>query len=72
MIQDVGQLKKDAVRVVKDAREHAQAHVAATRDFVGEALGSAQSRVMANPLYILGAGFLLGLWVGSHLFGRRS
>jgi len=72
LVQDVDRLKRDAARVVQDAREHANAHVAATREFVGQAVESVQSRVMSNPLYILGFGFALGLWIGVRLAGRAA
>lgn len=70
LTQDVDRLKRDASRMVQDARQHAQAHVAATRDFVGQAVESMQARVMANPLYLLGLGVALGVWIGLRLSGR--
>ena len=70
LIQDVDRLKRDAARVVQDAREHAQAHVTATREFVGRAVDLAQTKLSSNPLYLLGVGLALGLWLGMHLEGR--
>jgi ElaB/YqjD/DUF883 family membrane-anchored ribosome-binding protein len=73
LLQDVDKLKRDATRVVRDMREHAQAHVDQTRQRVTDTVGAVRERLSANPLYLIGFGFALGLLLGLRLAsGGRS
>jgi ElaB/YqjD/DUF883 family membrane-anchored ribosome-binding protein len=62
LVSDVDKLKADAVQVVQDVRNHAQARVDETR----RRIQTLRESLMAHPFSILGVGFGLGF-----LFGVR-
>jgi ElaB/YqjD/DUF883 family membrane-anchored ribosome-binding protein len=70
--QDVDRLKRDAARVVQDVREHANAHVEETRQRVTATFDSVREKLAANPLYLLGFGFALGLLLGLRLASNAT
>ena len=70
--QDVDRLKRDAARVVQDVREHANAHVEETRQRVNDTFDSVREKLAANPLYLLGFGFALGLLLGLRLASNAT
>jgi ElaB/YqjD/DUF883 family membrane-anchored ribosome-binding protein len=67
LVQDVNRLKRDAARVVQDVREHANAHVEETRRRMTDTIGEVRDKLAANPLYLIGFGFALGLLLGLRL-----
>jgi ElaB/YqjD/DUF883 family membrane-anchored ribosome-binding protein len=71
LVQDVGTLKRDAVRVVQDVREHAHAHVDETRERVTDTVETVRQKLVANPLYLIGFGFGVGLLFGLRLGGAK-
>ena len=72
LIQDVDRLKHDAARVVLDVREHANAHVQETRQRVTDTFATVRDRLAANPLYLIGFGFALGLLLGLRLASNAA
>jgi hypothetical protein len=66
LMKDIEKLKEDLARIAADLKDHAGAHVDATRQLLAERLRVAKEAAAARPLLILGAGFLLGF-----LFARR-
>lgn len=66
LVKDVEKLKKNAVQIVQDVRDHAQAHVDETKQRVTDTVQGVQDRLTSNPLALLGIGLFVGF-----LFGRR-
>lgn len=66
LMKDVDKLKDNAVKVAKDVREHASAHVEQTKQRVNESVQTFQETLSANPYTLLGVGFAVGF-----LFGLR-
>ncbi len=69
LVKDVEKLKKDAVNVVQDVREHANAHVDETRQRVTDTIQSVQDSLTSRPLTLLGVGLFVGFLLG-HRFSR--
>jgi ElaB/YqjD/DUF883 family membrane-anchored ribosome-binding protein len=67
LLNDVGTLKRDAIRVAQDVQNHANAHVGETKKRVNDTIQYARENVVAHPFTILGVGFVLGLLVGFRL-----
>ena len=72
LFHDVDLLKNDAVRVVRDVREHANAHVEQTRQRMSDTFATVRERLAANPLYLIGFGFALGLLLGLRLASNAA
>ncbi len=70
-VKDVDKLKRDAVQIVEDVRDHANAHVTQTRQRVSDTLDLVRETVSANPWALVGAGVALGILIGFS-FRRRS
>jgi ElaB/YqjD/DUF883 family membrane-anchored ribosome-binding protein len=70
--QDVARLKRDAARVAQDVREHANAHVDETRQRVTDTFDTVREKLAANPLYLIGFGFALGLLLGLRLASNAT
>jgi ElaB/YqjD/DUF883 family membrane-anchored ribosome-binding protein len=70
-VKDVDKLKRDAVQIVEDVRDHANAHVTQTRQRVSDTLDLVRETVSANPWALVGAGVALGIFIGFS-FRRRS
>jgi ElaB/YqjD/DUF883 family membrane-anchored ribosome-binding protein len=64
LVKDVEKLKKDAVNVVQDVREHANAHVDETKQRVTDTIQSVQDRLTSHPLTLLGVGLFVGFLFG--------
>lgn len=69
-VKDVDQLKRDALQIAEDVRDHANAHVTQTRQRVADTLGLVRETVSTNPWALVGAGVALGIFLG--LAFRRS
>jgi ElaB/YqjD/DUF883 family membrane-anchored ribosome-binding protein len=67
LVNDVDKLKRNAVQVAQDVRDHASAHVGETKQRVTDTYVTARETLTDNPLAILGIGFVLGLIVGLKL-----
>ncbi len=72
LVQDVDRLKQNAARVVRDVREHASAHVEETRQRMTDTFDTVRERLAANPLYLIGFGFALGLLLGLRLASNAA
>ncbi len=63
---DVDLLKRNALQVVADVKEHANAHVGAARQRVDDTIQTARKNAGNHPLALLGigfaGGFLFGAW----------
>jgi ElaB/YqjD/DUF883 family membrane-anchored ribosome-binding protein len=66
LIEDVDKLKKNAVQVANDFRNHATAHVDETKQRVTDTIETVRENLTTHPAALLGVGFALGL-----LFGLR-
>lgn len=64
LVNDVEQLKRDVTQVAQDVRSHANAHVDETKQRVNETISNVRETLLANPLYVLGAGFFIGFLLG--------
>ena len=64
LLQDVGKLKRDAVRVAQDVQDHAVAHVDETKQKVSDAILTVRDTLTTHPMSLLGVGFAVGLLVG--------
>ena len=64
LFQDVDKLKRDAVQVAQDVRNHATAHVDETKQRVTHAIQTARETLTTHPLTLLGIGFGIGLILG--------
>jgi len=60
------QLKENALKIAQDVKDHAVAHVDDTRKRVTDTFVTTREYMVAHPLSLLGAGFVVGL-----LFGLR-
>ena len=67
LLHDVDKLKHNAVQVAEDVREHATAHVDATKQRVTDAFQNVREDVLNRPLFLVGVGLVLGLLLGSRL-----
>jgi ElaB/YqjD/DUF883 family membrane-anchored ribosome-binding protein len=67
LLKDVDTLKRDAVQVAQDVKDHAAAHVDQTRQQVTDTIQSVRDNVAEKPWTLLGVGFALGLVVGWRL-----
>jgi ElaB/YqjD/DUF883 family membrane-anchored ribosome-binding protein len=66
LVSDVDKLKRDAVQVAQDVRDHANAHVDETRQRVNETILTVRENLTSHPFALLGIGFAFGF-----LFGFR-
>ena len=66
LVHDVAELKRNATQVAQDVREHASAHVDATKQRVSDTFLTVKESVTSHPFSLLGIGFVLGF-----LFGFR-
>lgn len=66
VLKDVDTLKNDALQLVTDVKDHANAHVTAKKQFVNDTYQKVREQVTARPVTLLGIGFAVGL-----LFGWR-
>ena len=64
LLQDVGKLKRDAVRVARDVQDHATAHVDETKQRVTDTFLTIRENLTTHPLALLGIGFAVGLFFG--------
>jgi hypothetical protein len=64
LLQDVGKLKRDAVRVAQDVQDHATAHVDETKQKVTDTILTVRDTLTTHPISLLGVGFAVGLLVG--------
>lgn len=60
LVDDLNILKHDVTQIAVDAKHHAGAHVDATKKLLREKIQIAREAAAAQPLLILGAGFLVG------------
>jgi len=67
LLKDVDKLKRNAVQVAQDVREHATAHVDETKQRVSDTVQSLRDNLTEQPLTLLGIGFAVGLLVGLRL-----
>jgi ElaB/YqjD/DUF883 family membrane-anchored ribosome-binding protein len=70
-VQDVDKLKRDAVQIAEDVRDHANAHVLQTRQRITDTVGIVRDTFTTNPLALVGVGVALGLFLAFTL-RRRS
>ncbi len=61
LLKDVDKLKRNAVQVAEDVRDHASAHVGATRQRVADTVQTVRETLENNPLALIGIGFALGV-----------
>jgi ElaB/YqjD/DUF883 family membrane-anchored ribosome-binding protein len=66
LLKDVGKLKRDAVQIAQDVRDHATAHVDETKQKVTDGLQAVRDHLNTHPLAVLGVVFAAGV-----LFGLR-
>lgn len=71
-VQDVDRLKRDAVQIAEDVRDHANAHVLQTRQRVTDTVELVRDTFRTNPLALVGAGIAAGLFLGYLLHRRTS
>jgi ElaB/YqjD/DUF883 family membrane-anchored ribosome-binding protein len=64
LLHDVDKLKRNAVQVAQDVREHAAAHVDETKQRVNDTFLTLQENLTTHPLALLGIGFAVGLLLG--------
>jgi len=64
LLKDVNKLKRDAVQVAEDVRDHATAHVDETKQRVTDTIQTVRENLATNPLALLGIGFAAGLLLG--------
>ena len=60
------QFKENAIQVAQDVKSHATAHVNDTKQRFSDTFVTTREYMVAHPLSLLGAGFVVGL-----LFGLR-
>ena len=65
--KDVDKLKRNAVEVAQDVKDHATAHVDQTRKQVTDTIQSVRDNVADKPWTLLGVGFAVGVLVGLRL-----
>jgi ElaB/YqjD/DUF883 family membrane-anchored ribosome-binding protein len=70
-VKDVDKLKRDAIQIAEDVREHANAHVMQNKQRVTDTLGFVRDTFNANPWALVGAGVAVGIFLGFAL-RRRS
>jgi ElaB/YqjD/DUF883 family membrane-anchored ribosome-binding protein len=68
LIKDVDHLKRDAVKITQDVKDHAVAHVDETKKKINDTLQQFRVQVAAYPLAVLGVGLFIGFLLGT----RRS
>ena len=61
---DVDKLKRNAVQVAQDVRDHAAAHVDETQQRVNDTYLILQENLTTHSLSLLGIGFVIGVLVG--------
>jgi ElaB/YqjD/DUF883 family membrane-anchored ribosome-binding protein len=67
LLKDVDKLKQNAVQVVQDVRNHANAHVDATKQRVTDVVTATRENFLAHPMSLVGVGFAFGLLLGLKL-----
>jgi ElaB/YqjD/DUF883 family membrane-anchored ribosome-binding protein len=67
LLKDVDQLKRSAVQIAHDVRDHATAHVDQTKQRVTDTFQSMSDTLTEKPWTLLGIGFAVGLVVGLRL-----
>jgi ElaB/YqjD/DUF883 family membrane-anchored ribosome-binding protein len=67
LIHDVDKLKRNAVQVAQDVRDHATAHVDETKQRVSDTILTVRENLVSHPLTLLGVGFVFGLLLGFQL-----
>jgi ElaB/YqjD/DUF883 family membrane-anchored ribosome-binding protein len=60
LLHDVDKLKRNAVQVAEDVRDHASAHVDETKQRVTDAIQTVRENLTTHPLALLGVGFTVG------------
>ena len=65
LINDTGNLKRDAAQIVDDVKNHAYAHVDAAKDTVNNAFDQARDYVKERPLHVAAAAFFIGFLIGT-------
>jgi ElaB/YqjD/DUF883 family membrane-anchored ribosome-binding protein len=64
LLHDVDKLKRNAVQVAQDVRDHATAHVDETKQRVTDTILTVRETLTTHPLSLLGIGFVMGLFFG--------
>jgi len=64
LLEDVAKLKRDAVQVAQDVRDHATAHVDETKQQVTATILTVREKIVTHPLSIFGVGFAIGFFLG--------
>jgi ElaB/YqjD/DUF883 family membrane-anchored ribosome-binding protein len=67
LLKDVDELKRDAVQVAQDVKDHATAHVNQTKQQVVDKIQSVRDNFAEKPWTLIGIGFAVGLLVGVRL-----
>jgi len=67
LFKDVDKLKRNAVQVAQDVRDHATAHVDETKQRFTDTIESARENLVTHPFTLLGIGFAVGVLVGLRL-----
>ncbi len=65
LVKDISALKRDVVQVAQDVKHHAEAHVDATKQHINKKVQAARDAMSAQPLALIGIGFLLGFILAS-------
>ena len=64
LLHDVDKLKRNAVQVAEDVRDHAAAHVDETKQRVNDTFLTLRENLTTHPLALLGIGLAVGLLLG--------
>jgi ElaB/YqjD/DUF883 family membrane-anchored ribosome-binding protein len=64
LLHDVDKLKRNAVQIAEDVRDHATAHIDETKQRVTDTIQTVRENLTTHPLSLLGIGFAVGLLWG--------
>jgi ElaB/YqjD/DUF883 family membrane-anchored ribosome-binding protein len=64
LVNDISNLKRDVTQVAQDVKDHAGAHVEATKQRINDKVQAVRDAAAARPLLVLGIGFLIGFILG--------
>ena len=64
LLHDVDKLKRNAVQVAHDVRDHATAHVDETKKRVADTIETARESLTTHPVLLLGIGLFVGFLLG--------